>query len=292
VPAALVTDSTAYLPPELVERFAVTVVPLQVLLAGKAFDENEIASRDVAEALRSRTPVTTSRPSPAMFAAAYRRLASAGHDAVVSVHISAEMSGTVSAARAAAADVPVPVEVVDSRCLGMGLGYAVVAAGQALAAERTAAEAATAARARAANTSTCFYVDTLEHLRRGGRIGAAAAALGSTLAIKPLLGLDDGRVVPLEKVRTAARAIARLEEIALSAVPARSRVDLAVHHLDAAERADALAERLASRVGATGQLGDIRVVEVGAVVGAHVGPGMLAVVVAPRQERSSGPSSD
>jgi DegV family protein with EDD domain len=292
VPAALVTDSTAYLPPELVERFAVTVVPLQVLLAGKAFDENEIASRDVAEALRSRTPVTTSRPSPAMFASAYARLVSAGYDAVVSVHISAEMSGTAGAARLAAAEVPVPVEVVDSRCLGMGLGYAVVAAGQALAAGRTVTEAVTAARVRAANSSTCFYVDTLEHLRRGGRIGAAAAALGSTLAIKPLLGLDDGRVVPLEKVRTATRAIARLEDIALAAVPAGRRVDLAVHHLDARERADALAERLAARARGVADVGDVLVLEVGAVVGAHVGPGMLAVVVSPRPDPPAGATSD
>jgi DegV family protein with EDD domain len=174
----------------------------------------------------------------------------------------------------------------------MGLGYAVVAAGQALAADGTAADSATAARVRAANSSTCFYVDTLEHLRRGGRIGAAAAVLGSTLAIKPLLGLDDGRVVPLEKVRTATRAIARLEEIALTAVPAGRRVDLAVHHLDAAERADALAERVATRAGELGEVGDVRVVEVGAVVGAHVGPGMLAVVVSPWPERPPRAASD
>src|SRR6185437_2419534 len=110
-------------------------------------------------------------------------------------------------ARLAAADVSVPVDVVDSRSLGMGLGYAVASAGQALADGADAAQAARVARSRAANSSTCFYVDTLEYLRLGGRIGAASALLGSALAIKPLLRLDDGRIVPVEKARTASRGI-------------------------------------------------------------------------------------
>jgi DegV family protein with EDD domain len=128
-------------------------------------------------------------------------------------------------------------------------------------------------------------VHTLEHLRRGGRIGAASALVGSALAIKPLLALDDGRIVPRENVRTSVRAIARLEEIAveLASGPRRvdnyRRVDIAVHHLGAAQPAADLAERLAGRVAGLGELVQS---EVGAVVGAHVGPGMLAVVVAPR----------
>jgi DegV family protein with EDD domain len=278
MPVALVTDSTAYLPSELVDRYSVVVVPLQVLLAGKAFDENEIAPAVVAQALRARTPVTTSRPSPAMFAAAYEQLQAAGFDGVVSVHLSGEMSGTVGSARLAAAESPLEVQVVDSRSLGMGLGYAVVSAGDAIAAGAGVRDAARAAQARAANSSTVFYVDTLDHLRRGGRIGAASALLGSALAIKPLLQLDDGRIVPLENVRTASRGIARLEEIAVGLAPAGRAVDVAVHHLDAAERAGRLGERLAA---ALPDLRELTVCEVGAVVGAHVGPGMLAIVVAP-----------
>jgi DegV family protein with EDD domain len=281
VPVALVTDSTAYLPAELIERYAVQVVPLQVLIAGQAYDENEVAPRVIAEALRNRTPVTTSRPAPASFAAAYRSLADAGYDAVVSVHMSAEMSGTWASARSAAGDAPIPVEVVDSRSLAMGLGFAVMSAGDAIAAGAGATEAARAAGARAANTMACFYVDTLEHLRRGGRIGAASALLGSALAIKPLLRLDDGRIVPLENVRTSARGIARLEEIAVglagSLGPNRA-VDVGVHHLDSAARADELAEHLRQRLP---QIRQLVAVEVGAVVGAHVGPGMLAVALAP-----------
>jgi len=275
---ALVTDSTAYLPSELQERHQVTVVPLQVLVAGKAFDENEIEPSRVAEALRARTPVTTSRPSPGMFSATYEGLAEAGYDAVVSVHLSGEMSGTGASASLAAQSAPVPVTVVDSRSLGMGLGYAVLSAGEAIAAGADARGAARAAQSRAANSAACFYVDTLEYLRRGGRIGAASALVGSALAIKPLLRLDDGRIVPLENVRTSARGIARLEEIVAGLAPVGRPVDLAVHHLDAAERAQMLAERLRARLPG---LRELVVAEVGAVVGAHVGPGMLAVVLAP-----------
>jgi DegV family protein with EDD domain len=121
-------------------------------------------------------------------------------------------------------------------------------------------------------------VDTLEYLRRGGRIGPAAAVLGGALAIKPLLRVVDGRIEPLEKVRTMSRAIARLEEVAVAAAGV-GPVDLAVHHLADPDRATALADRLRSRLPAAG---DVVVTEVGAVVGAHVGPGMLGVVVAPR----------
>jgi DegV family protein with EDD domain len=283
VPVALVTDSTAYLPAELVKRYDVHVVPLQVLIAGQAYNEDEIAAGVAAEALRARTPVTTSRPSPATFEAAYRSLEERGFDAVLSVHMSTEMSGTWASARMAAGEVGLPVEVVDSRSLGMGLGFAVMSAGEAIAAGAGVEDAARAARARAANTTVCFYVDTLDYLRQGGRIGAASALVGSALAIKPLLRLDDGRIVPLENVRTSGRGIARLEEIAVATAggsgPRSERaLDLAVHHLDSADRADQLAEHLRDRLPQTREL---VVAEVGAVVGAHVGPGMLAVVVAP-----------
>lgn len=135
-----------------------------------------------------------------------------------------------------------------------------------------------AAEKRAAGTSAYFYVDTLDYLRRGGRIGAAQALLGSALAVKPLLQLDGGRIEMLEKVRTASKAIARLEEIVVDRA-GTSSVDIAVHHLAAPERAAALAERLRERVPG---LVDLHVSEVGAVIGAHTGPGLLGAVVSPR----------
>lgn len=275
---ALVTDSTSYLPPELVERYRVDVVPLQVVVGGQAHAEgSEISPAQVAEALRAYVPVSTSRPAPAAFAAAYARAAARGAQSVVVVTLSGEMSGTGASAAQAAREAALPVHVVDSRSLGMGMGFALQAAGDAAEAGADGEEAAAVAAKRAAATSIVFYVDTLEHLRRGGRIGAAQALLGSALAVKPLLQLVDGRIVPLEKVRTSSRALARMEEVAVERAGS-GPVSIAVHHLAGAERAAGLASRLAARVPAAGAVG---VSEVGAVVGAHVGPGMLAVVVSP-----------
>lgn len=275
---AVVTDSTAYLPGRLLAEHGIAVVPLQVVIGGTAYDEGDASPATVAEALRSWTPVSTSRPGPSAFAEVYRRIADEGCDGVVSVHLSSRMSGTFESACLAAAESPVPVEVVDSRSLGMGLGFTVLAAARAAAGGASLAEVAELARDRSARTTAVFYVDTLEHLRRGGRIGAAAALLGSALAVKPLLHLVDGQIAPLEKVRTAARAIARLEELAVERA-GTAPVDVAVHHLTDEARAEDLAARLRGRVAGLGQL---CVSEVGGVVGAHVGPGMLAVVVAPR----------
>ena len=279
------TDSTAYLPVETVRATGAVVVPLQVVVGARAYDEGvDIDSHAVAVALRAFTPVTTSRPSPQSFLDAYTRLADTGADAIVSLHISAEMSGTYESAVLAARESPVPTQVVDSRSIGMGLGFLVTQAAAAARAGASLDDVVQAARARAAVTKAFFYVATLEHLRRGGRIGAAAALLGSALAIKPLLVLDDGHIQPLEKVRTSLRALARLEELAVATVRAANTpvVDLAVHHLDADSVAQALAERLRAALASGSLLGELVVGEVGAVVGAHVGPGMVAVVVSPR----------
>lgn len=279
MPVAVVTDSTAYLPSQLIARLGVRVVPLQVVVGGRSYDEGlQISSAEVAAALRAWTPVSTSRPTPHAFLEVYTQAAQAGADAIVSLHISAEMSGTHESAVLAARESPVPTQVVDSRSMGMGLGFLVQHATRAAAAGEGMEQICAAVRARAATSRAYFYVATLEHLRRGGRIGPAAALVGSALAIKPLLVLDDGSISPLEKVRTSARALARLEELAVAAAGAGVGVELAVHHLDAAERASTLAARLHDRLPAAG---DVVVAEVGAVVGAHVGPGMVAVVLVP-----------
>jgi DegV family protein with EDD domain len=278
VPVAVVTDSTAYLPARQVEELGVRVVPLQVVVGGTSYAEGlEIDSRAVAEALRAYTPVSTSRPSPQELLDAYVAAAGAGADSIVSLHISAAMSGTYESAVLAARESPVPTEVVDSRSLAMGLGFLVLQAARSAAAGMPSSEIAEAARRRAARTRGYFYVATLEHLRRGGRISGAAALLGSALSIKPLLRLDDGHIEPMEKVRTASRALARLAELAVAAAGG-GPVELAVHHLDAPERAAALADQLREAVP---QACDVVVGEVGAVIGAHVGPGMVAAVVAP-----------
>jgi DegV family protein with EDD domain len=276
---AVVTDSTASLPLDVLERFGIIVVPLSVVIGGQVFDDgSEATASDVATALRSWTPVSTSRPSPAALLAAYEKAQADGADAVASIHLSAAMSGTFDSAVLAAKSAPLPVQAVDSRSLGMALGYSVVSAA-AVAAENADLDAVVdAAVRRARATSSLFYVDTLEYLRRGGRIGAAQALIGSALAVKPLLHVKDGKIAPLEKVRTSSRALSRLEDLAVERAGA-GPVDAAVHHLASSVRAEQLAAGLRARLP---HLEELSVSEVGAVVGAHVGPGMVAVVVAPR----------
>ena len=279
MPVALVTDSTAYLPDEAVARYGIDVVPLSVVVGDRVLAEGiEVTPGDVADALRRKVQVTTSRPNPEAFAAAYRAAAERGAEGVVSLHLSAELSGTYEAAVLAAEAAEIPVRVVDTRMVAMALGYCVLTAAEVAGNGGGVDEVATAAEKRAGATTGFFYVDTLEYLRRGGRIGAARAMLGSALAVKPLLHLSGGRIEPLEKVRTSSRAIARLEEIAIHRAGA-GEVDLAVHHLAAEAGARQLAERLRERVPG---LRELYVGEVGAVIGAHVGPGLLAVVVSPR----------
>ncbi|MHC5908013.1 DegV family protein [Streptomyces sp. S6] len=276
---AIVTDSTAYLPQRAMERHDITAVPLTVVLGDQALEEGtEISTRSLAQALQKRRPVTTSRPGTEVFAETYRKVAESGATGIVSLHLSAELSGTYDAAVVAARRAPVPVRVVDTGMVAMALGFCALAAAETAQAGGTADEAVAAAEKRASGTSAYFYVDTLDYLRRGGRIGAAQALLGSALAVKPLLQLDEGRIDLLEKVRTASKAIARLEELAVERA-GTAPVDLAVHHLAAPERAEALAERLRERVGG---LVELHVSEVGAVIGAHTGPGLLGVVVSPR----------
>lgn len=283
---AIVTDSTASLPVELVASHGICVVPLHVVLGGQQFSEGvDVTTAEVAAALRKFTAVSTSRPSPQAFLEAYEEAAARGASAVVSVHISSEMSGTVESAALAASRSPIPVEVVDSRSMAMAMGYAVLSAAAAAERGEDAKTIAAIASSRAKAATVIFYVDTLEYLRRGGRIGAASALLGSALAIKPLMALTDGRIKPVEKVRTSSRALSRLEELALKAVGAagQTAVDIAVHHLDSTTRAGALVERLRARVPSTAS---VVLVELGAVVGAHVGPGTIAVAVSPRPDDS------
>ncbi|MFF7211497.1 DegV family protein [Streptomyces sp. NPDC008238] len=275
---AIVTDSTAYLPQEALTRHRITVVPLAVVIGDEALEEGtEVSAPAVARALQRRKPVTTSRPSPEEFAAAYRAVAESGATEIVSLHLSAEFSGTYDAALLAGAQAPVPVRVVDTAMVAMALGFPVLSAAEAAEAGGSADEIVAAAEKRASDTSAYFYVDTLDYLRRGGRIGAAQALLGSALAVKPLLQLDEGRIQLLEKVRTASKALARLEEIVVERAGTR-QVDIAVQHLAAADRASALAERLRARVPG---LNSLVLSEVGAVIGAHTGPGLLGAVVSP-----------
>lgn len=273
----VVTDSTACLPASRLADLGVDVVPLRVQMGHRiATDGVDVSSAEVARALRSKVSVSTSRPTPAEFAERFQQVLDAGASHVVSIHLSAALSGTWESAVLAAHDFPHGVvRVVDSRSTAMGLGFAVMAAAEKAMAGGSAAEVQGAATATVDATRTLFYVDTLEHLRRGGRIGTAAALFGTTLAVKPLLQLVEGQIVPLEKVRTSAKALARLVELTVRAAGARP-VDLAVHHVAAADRAADVEAQLREQLS---RLGESSVSELGPVIGAHLGPGVVGTVI-------------
>ncbi|HJQ00206.1 MAG TPA: DegV family protein [Jatrophihabitans sp.] len=278
----VVTDSTSYLPMGLADELEVRVVALQVRLGERTGLEGvDVSPADVTAALRGRTAVTTSRPTAAEFVEVYRTALDGGAAAVVSLHLSAELSGTCDSARLAAAEfgtgTQAPVRVIDSRSAGMALGFGVLAAARQAAAGADPDAVERRAREVLDHTKALFYVDSLEWLYRGGRIGAAAARFGTALSMKPLLHLSEGRIVPLEKVRTSSKAIARLVQLTVAAAGS-DPVDVAVQHLAAPERAADLAGKLRKAVP---NLRELYESEVGAAVGAHVGPGLLGSVVSP-----------
>lgn len=282
---AVVTDSTSYLPTRWALDHQILKVPVQVVVSGKAFREGvDISTAEVAHALREWQAVSTSRPSPGDFAAAYATAAESGVDHIVSVHLSAELSGTYQTALLAAKDSPVPVTVIDSRTLAMGLGFACLTGAELAETGAGVEEIVAAVTARATQSHTYFYVDSLEYLKRGGRIGKASAAIGAALRVKPILSVVDGSVELLEKARTPSKALARLVEISVAAArDAGGDVDIAVQHIDASARADEVAEQLSVHLG--GQ--EIVRIEIGAVVGAHVGPGCVAVTVTPKAKSTT-----
>ena len=270
----VVTDSTASLPAGLAAAHGVLVVPLVVVVDGVAHHEGlDLGPEDLVAALSRRAEVTTSQPAPEAFLDAYREVARSGASRVVSVHLSGELSGTARAASLAARSSPVPVDVVDSRSVATGLGLAALAAARVAASGAPVAEVVAVAERVAASTTALFVVDSLDHLRRGGRLSAAAAALGTALGLRPVIGLRDGRIEVVQKVRTRGAGADRLVEAAVAALETCASPRFAVHHLGDDTAAVACALRIEE---ATGR--EVLVSPVSAVLGAHVGPGLLALV--------------
>lgn len=276
---AVVTDSTHYLPRELVAERGIHEVSLYVTRGGNAERELEITDLDAFyDGLRAQSDLpSTSQPSPGDFLAVYEPLLAAGHD-VVSLHLAAGISGTCEGARAAA-EIAIEnagggrIDVLDSRLACGALGFPVLAAAAVAAAGGDAD--ATVARARetvaALQRKFVFAVDTLEFLRRGGRIGSAQAWIGGALKIKPILTLD-GEITPIEKVRTSRRAFDRMVAVA-EALKADGSDSWCVQHIQAESEARRLADAATAIIGTP----PVFISEVGPVIGAHVGPGLLGV---------------
>lgn len=275
---AVVTDSTADLSSELVARHGVTVVPLTVTLDGHSYlDGVDISAAEFYRKLQATSShPTTSQPSVGQFKEAYERLLES-HREVVSIHISAKLSGTLGSAQQAARMIgDERVQVVDSTFASMPLAALVLVAATRAERDGDASEVIGDVH-RVREALRCFFaVSTLEYLRRGGRIGSAAALLGSVLQIKPILALEDGQVVPLERVRTLERAQYRLVELSQS-VDRTGGLCVVIGHTAAEPAARALAERL------DGIAESLIVQPMGPVVGAHTGPGTVGVAIYPAE---------
>jgi len=273
----IVTDSTCYLPAEVVAELGIEVVPLQVISNGVAFNEvGGISVDEVAASLRAGKSVTTSRPNPEVFIEEFQKLHRNGHESVVSVHLSSELSGTYESAVLASRKVDFPVDVVDSRGIAMMLGFAVQAGAQLANSGGSRSEVLELIKRKCAGASIIFYVDSLEFLERGGRITAMQARMGASMNLKPLLHMINGKVEQQELVRSSEKSIARMIEIVVAA--ARIKSEIAIHHVEALEVANGVAKQLKDLTG----VASISVTSAGAVVGTHVGPGALAVVVSPQ----------
>jgi DegV family protein with EDD domain len=269
---SIVTDSTADLAPALRDQHGIVAVPLNVVLDGQTYrDQVDITTPDfMAKLPTAKTMPSTSQPSPAAFEEAYR---AAGGD-VVAVLISSKLSGTCQSATLAADALAGQqrVEVVDSLNASLGLGFQVLRAADLAAQGRTAAQIADRLRAETALYHLVFFVDTLEYLQKGGRIGRAASVVGGMLKLKPLLRVDEGQIVPFERTRTRARAIEGLKDF-VRGFPSVSR--LGVLYSTEADQAEALATDLSGVVPRDNMV----LAQFSPVIGAHVGPGAMGVCV-------------
>jgi DegV family protein with EDD domain len=277
---AVVTDSTHYMPPEVVARHKLRIVSLYVRWGEPPRDEREADLPDFdgfyGHLRAARELPTTSQPSVGDFLEVYEPLLEQGRD-IVSIHISGGISGTVRSAEQARDQLlergidPERIEIVDSATACAGVGLLAVAAANAAEAGAGAAAAAERARALRAEMKILFAVDTLEFLRRGGRIGGAQAWIGSTLKIKPILAIES-EIVPIERVRTWSRAFERLVDH-LGALREDGNDRFFVQHIQAVDQAEKIAERGTAIFGRPPEF----VSEMGPVIGAHAGPGLIGV---------------
>jgi DegV family protein with EDD domain len=278
---AVVTDSTANLPPELVEKFDIPVIPLTVHWGGDSYFDGVTLDADTFyQWLQTREDFpTTSQPSAGAFIDFLQKVAKdKGVDTILGVFVSSELSGTIASAMQARGHLyetrpDLQIEIVDSRSVSMGLGLPVLTAQRAADGGKSVEEAIEAVKRCQEATQVIFAVDTLEFLHRGGRIGGAARLLGSALNLKPVLAITDGRVESLEKVRTRAKSLRRLIEIAEEQLQGRRPTEASIIHAEAHADLDKFTEMVRGRLNPE----RLHTVTLSPVVGTHGGPGTLGV---------------
>lgn len=266
----VVTDASARLPAELLEKWAIRVVPLHILIDGDDLRDGVDEIPDDVYKLHA----TTAAATPAELANIYQEaLADSDGDGVVAVHISSALSGTYGNAERTAADLDPAVRVIDSRSTAMGTGFSVLAAARAAAASQDLDTVAAAASSAVARSHAFIVVHRLDNLRRSGRIGGATAWLGTALALKPLLRVEDGKLVLAQRVRTVSNATAAMIDRVCEIV-GDGAAALAVHHVANPDGAGEVAATLARRLPACEPA---IVTPLGPVLALHVGAGAVAV---------------
>ncbi len=275
--ARIVTDSTADIPRDQAGAAGITIVPLTVFFGDEAYlDGVDLDNAGFYQKLStSKTLPRTSQPSPAAFQQAYTRLIDEGADAILSIHLSAKLSGTYQSAYTARDTLPdtvkkIPIDIIDSQSISVGMSWAILLAAREAREGVGLAEMKAHVLDRLARTRILAVLDTLDYIKRGGRIGGARALLGNMLSVKPIISLKDGEVVPLEQPRTRSKAYARIAQL----VQEMGRVE----HVSLAESDDEVGQQLAQVI-KTVYTGELPVYRLGAVLGTHAGPGTAAVAV-------------
>jgi DegV family protein with EDD domain len=273
----LITDSTCDIPDELVAQYDIRIAPQYLMWGTEQFrDRFEVTPREFyARLASSSVHPTSSQPVVADFLALIDAARAEGAEAAVIITISSQLSGTIESARQAAAQSEIPVHVVDSKTGGMALGWQVLAAARAREAGGDAEAMVEAANAARSTMQIIFFVDSLEHLHRGGRIGNAARLVGSALNLKPLLYLDHevGRVEAGERIRTRGKALNRVYEVFFEKMDTSRPLHVAVIHSNAPD----LAEELLKRVKANYEPAELMLAPISPVMGTHIGPGAVGL---------------
>lgn len=272
----IVTDSTADIPPEVARELGLTVVPLTVFFGPESFlDGVEMTPAEFyTKLVSSPHHPKTSQPSPADFAAVYERLKSEA-DTILSLHISSHLSGTFQSAMLAKGMVEgVDIEVIDTKGASMTFGVIAIEAARAIRAGWSKEQILALIDRMVKGAGVYFCVDTLEFLRRNGRIGKASALLGSMLNIKPILTLEDGIVAPFEKLRGQNRVTPRLVELMQQKMGPEKRIRVAIIHAAARENA----EKLLAAIRGAFEVDEATIADIGPVIGANIGPGTLGTV--------------
>lgn len=272
---AIVTDSTAFLQPDVVKRYHISVAP-QILIWGEEtfLDGIDIQPTEFYQRLsKSKVIPTTAQATIASFQEIFTSLLNQDYD-VMAILVSNELSGTIDSAIQARELVGnSKIEIIDSRTISMALGFQVIEAAKAAANGASIEECKSLVESALDNTGIIFAVDTLEYLHRGGRIGGGSRFLGTALNIKPILEMANGRIEALERVRTRKKSWERMIEIVEERTAHKDPVHLAVLHADAKINAEQLVSLVSNRINSS----ETVISELSPIVGTHVGPGTIGL---------------